>query len=95
MADAIGLDHTVEKSDKFIESHVGEETILMDLDEGSFSSVSATGLAIWSKLEKPTKVSALCDDLQSEFDVSPDVCRAETLGFLNELLQRGLIKSQS
>ena len=89
---AIGLDQTIAKSENFVESSVDGEAILMHLDEGNFSSLKSTGLRIWSMLEEPASVSQICDRLQQEFDVERSVCEAQTLEFLENLRERGLIE---
>ncbi|GMN03947.1 PqqD family peptide modification chaperone [Erythrobacter sp. MTPC3] len=92
---SISLDDTVGKSENFVESSVDQETILMNLNEGNFSSLKSTGRRIWEMLDTPTKVSAICSSLQDEFDVEKDVCEAQTVSFLNGLHSEGFIEVEA
>ena len=42
-------------------------------------------------IETPRDVDAVCAQLQDEFEVAPEVCRAEVESFLNELVMHGAI----
>jgi uncharacterized protein YpbB len=42
-------------------------------------------------IETPQEVDTLCAQLVGEFEVAPDVCRAEVETFLNELVKHGAI----
>ena len=88
----IGLDHTVAKTDNFVESKVDGEAILMHLDEGNFSSIKSTGLRIWAMLDEPKKVSEICETLLEEFEVERGLCEDQTVQFLASLRERGLIE---
>lgn len=89
---SIGLDDIVIKSENFVESSVDQETILMNLNEGNFSSLKSTGRRIWELLDSPKQVSALCSSLQDEFDVEKKVCESQTIGFLERLHSEGFIE---
>ncbi len=87
----IGRDSIIAKSDSFVESTVDDEAILMHLDQGSFSSIRSTGLRIWQLIEEPASVSTICESLRCEFDVGEEECHEQTIAFLSDLKQRGLI----
>ena len=91
MNEAIGLHDRVSKTDKFIESTVDDEIILMHLDEGNFSSLKSTGLRIWNMLDEPKSAAQICSSMCEEFDVDEEVCRAQALEFLNTLKDRQFV----
>nr|WP_281501144.1 PqqD family peptide modification chaperone [Erythrobacter sp. F6033] len=64
----------------------------MSLHEGSFSSLTQTGLRIWSMMEDPILVSDICARLLEEFDVEKSECEAQTIGFLQSLRNKGFIE---
>lgn len=90
---SIGFDQTISKSDNFIESNVDQETILMHLDEGNFSSLESTGLRIWQLLDRPTTAAQICETLLDEFEVDASTCQEQTIEFLDQLHDRGLIET--
>jgi uncharacterized protein YpbB len=42
-------------------------------------------------IETPQDVDAVCARLLDEFEVAPEICRAEVESFLNELVKHGAI----
>lgn len=87
----IGLECVIAKSENFVESNVDGETILMHLEEGSFSSLQATGLRIWQMLDEPKAVRVICEQLLKEFEVDEASCKEQTIRFLQEMLDRELV----
>nr|WP_298929417.1 PqqD family peptide modification chaperone [uncultured Erythrobacter sp.] len=90
----IGLNDIVAKSENFVESNVDGEAILMHLDEGNFSSLKSTGLRIWAELEEPKTVAVICQNLMAEFEVEEADCQEQTIAFLSNLRERGLIETR-
>lgn len=39
-------------------------------------------------------VDRICESLLAEYEVEPDVCRTETIGFIEELADKGLVTLQ-
>jgi hypothetical protein len=54
--------------------------------------LDAVGLRIWSLLEDPCSVSAVCQALQEEFSVDPETCERDVIAFLEQLRDKGLIQ---
>jgi hypothetical protein len=46
------------------------------------------GARIWELIDTRQDVDAVCAQLQTEYAVAPDVCRAGVDAFLNELVER-------
>ena len=67
------------------------ETVMLDIAGGSYYGLRDVGKAIWNQLESSVTVDALCERLVEQFEVEPDVCRKETIAFLEILYERGLI----
>jgi hypothetical protein len=54
--------------------------------------LDAVGERIWSLLEQPCAVSAVCKALEDEFSVDPETCERDVLAFLEQLREKGLIR---
>jgi len=65
---------------------------MMSLDQGKYYAVAATGKRIWDLLAEPRSLGEVCDILEAEFDVTPEVCRNEVLAFAEQLLRNDLIE---
>jgi len=63
----------------------------MSAEKGNYIGLSKVGSRIWELIETPQDIDALSAQLQAEFDVTPDACRADIDAFLNELVKHGAI----
>jgi hypothetical protein len=81
----------VRKQGDWLAAKVGEELVMMSADSGNYVGLSEVGARIWELIETPQDVEALCAQLQGEFEVAPEVCRAEVESFLNELVEHGAV----
>lgn len=77
---------------KIIHSKIGDEVVMMDMDSGFYFGLNTIGSAIWDKLASPITAHELVDLLTKEFSVERIVCESDTHEFLNQLLERGIIK---
>ena len=68
---------------------VGEELVMMSAEHGKYLGLNEVGRRVWELIEEPRDVGELCRTLENEFEVTPDVCRAEVETFLNELVENG------
>jgi hypothetical protein len=70
---------------------VEDGVVMMSLARGKYYSLDGVAGRIWLLLETPGSVNGLCEALQAEFRVEPEVCQAEVREFLAELVHEGLI----
>jgi len=68
------------------------ETVMLDIERGTYFGLKHVGKAIWEALEEPTTVDALCSDLGRRFDVDQDTCWREVGSFLRQLREHDLIE---
>lgn len=81
----------VERSPEQVFSELDDEIVLLHVDSGAYFSANAVGAQIWRAIETPTRVSDVCADLQSRFDVPAERCESDVLEFLNHLESKGLV----
>jgi hypothetical protein len=55
-------------------SHLGEESVMMDVDQGCYYGLNVTATRIWDMLAQPITVSGLCVQLAGEFAVPLHQC---------------------
>lgn len=75
----------------WLSAKVGDELVMMSAEKGNYIGLSEVGARIWDIIETPREFEAVCAQLQQEYDVTPDVCRAEVETFLSELAKHGAI----
>jgi hypothetical protein len=81
----------VRRQGDWLVAKVGDELVMMSAEKGNYIGLSEIGSRIWELVETPQEIDALCDQLQNEYDVTPDACRADIDAFLNELVKHGAI----
>ena len=85
--------HTkVSQSTEVVASEMDDEVVMMSIEQGAYFGLDPVGSRIWEIIEKPVDVSALCDQLLEEFEVTRDVCEGDTLSFLNKLSDDKLLE---
>ena len=81
----------VRKQGDWLSAKVGEELVMMSAEKGNYIGLSEVGARIWEIIETPQDVDSVCAQLQSEYEVAPETCRAEVESFLNEMVQHGAV----
>ena len=69
-----------------------DEAVILDLRNGVYYGLEATGARIWQLVQQPISVEGLHQVLVQEYDVEPERCQQDLLDLLRDLLERGLIR---
>ena len=77
---------------KIIHSKIGEEYVMMDIDSGFYFGMNSVGSVIWKHLEQACTFDELVIKLMLEFQVDKQVCELDTQDFLDQLLEKNLVK---
>lgn len=67
------------------------EKVMVDFEQGKYFMIKGVGNDIWDMLKDGISVEQIIQKLLSEYDVTEEVCEAETLKFLESLEQIGII----
>jgi hypothetical protein len=86
------LDSRVVASDDQVHTSLGDEAVILGLQDGVYYGLEAVGARVWSLLSVPRRVSEIIALLVEEFDVSAERCERDVLAFLGDLGERGLIR---
>jgi hypothetical protein len=81
----------IRKQGDWLAAKVGDELVMMSAEKGNYIGLSEVGARVWELIETPQEIDAVCAQLQREYDVAPETCRAEVETFLNELVQNGAV----
>lgn len=87
----VELTNKVSQRPDLVAADMGEETVMMDIMSGKYFKLSEVGGSIWNKIEKPTLVSDVIKSLLEEYEVSEEDCTTQTLDFLTQLADKGII----
>jgi len=77
--------------EKFLISHLGDEIVLMDIQQGQYININPVGRSVWDKLATPVAVKDLITSLKEEYEISAAQCEEETLKFLQKIGQHNML----
>ena len=86
------LDTTITRSSSLLSSNLAGDVVMMDIEQGSYYGLETVAARIWTLTEQPITISALCENLVSEYNIAPEQCQQEVMTFLSELLVRRIIQ---
>jgi Coenzyme PQQ synthesis protein D (PqqD) len=90
---AFNLSTTIKRKDAHtLSSQVADEIVMLDTKTGDYIGLNPIGSSIWEKIARPVTVENLCNALLEEYEVTEQQCKDETLSFLNELNESGLLE---
>lgn len=76
----------------WLSSNMGEELVMMSIENGNYVSISRVGARIYALLKEPATIEAVCARLVEEYAVEPEICRAEVEAFVAEMISHGAIQ---
>jgi hypothetical protein len=72
---------------------IGDETILLNLETGTYFGLDPVGSRFLELLEQNGKLAAAYTAMLAEFDVSPKTLEADLLRLSEEMCAKGLLES--
>ncbi len=75
-----------------ITSQLGDESVILSVNDGMYYGLDALGTLIWGLLERPRGVSEVCEIIREKYEVDPLECEQAVLALLRDLIARGLVK---
>lgn len=71
---------------------VGEETVILDLNSGTYFGLDPVGARIWTLLSEGKTAGEVCAVLLDEYEVEAERLQQDMSKLLDELVGRGLVK---
>ena len=85
-------DMTIVAAPDQVSNDLDGETIILNMKTGQYYGVAAVEARIWDYLQSPVTVPEIKEKILSMYDVEPDRCKKDILGFLQDLADEGLIE---
>jgi hypothetical protein len=70
---------------------VGEETVVLDLDSGTYFGLDPVGARLWALLAEGKTVGETCQTVLDEYEVEPARLERDVSDLLEALLGQGLV----
>jgi hypothetical protein len=85
----------IARTGDWLTARFGDELVMMSAQKGRYLGLSEVGARVWELLETECSLDRICAALESAYDVSPDVCRAEVEVFVAEMADRGIVRIEA
>lgn len=91
MQTAIDDGDLIVRTPDLLTTTVDGELIAMSVENGMCYGFDHIGTRIWALIDEPRSLAGIVDALVTEFNVEPDICRADVSALLRELLHENMI----
>lgn len=89
---ALLMDQLITQDPNNIVSDMGEEKVVLSIENGKYYNLGAMGSRIWDLIEEPVTIQHVVESLLKEYEVSREVCEEQVLSFLSHLVEERLIQ---
>jgi hypothetical protein len=79
---------------EIIQSSIANEVVMMDVESGFYFGLNSVGSIIWSLLGSPITFDELINKLMEQFQVDRVTCEADTQNFIQQLLEKNIIRKE-
>ncbi len=86
----LNLDTRMEVAPSVVTRGVNGETMLLDLDSGTYFGLDPIGSAVWQAIEDHKSLGEACDQLEAHYDVARAQLEADVLALAAQLAEKGL-----
>lgn len=93
-APPLTLDSVICLSDHQLSCRVAKETVVLETTAGMYYGLNEVAAFVWERIKTPTKVWAVRDAVQEEFEVATEECERDLLALVKDLRENGLINVQ-
>ncbi len=85
-------DTLIVRSPEQVSGELDGRVVLLSIENGEYYDMNKAGSHIWTLLEKPMAVTALVDQLLTEFEVDRATCEKDVRELLEKLLTDKLVR---
>ena len=78
--------------DSVLESRLGDETVLLHIERGTYFGIDSIGTWLWDRLKAGNTVNNLVAATREEFSNGPETVEDDVLDFIRQLLVNDLIE---
>ncbi len=89
---ALLMEQLITQDPNNIVSDMGEEKVVLSIENGKYYNLGAMGSQIWDLIQEPVTIQHVVEALLKEYEVSKEVCEEQVLSFLSHLVEERLIQ---
>jgi Coenzyme PQQ synthesis protein D (PqqD) len=87
----LSLTERLVPSKQALESRVGDETVLLQLESGTYYGLDPVGTRIWELLKEGLTPQAICGRIAAEYGTAIDIIEADARRFLSDLKANAIV----
>ena len=91
----ISFSDRVTVPDDVLISNLQDESVILNLDSERYYGLDDVGTRFLSVLTTSDSIEAAYDRLRDEYDVDPEVLRADLLALVERLIDQGLLRCRT
>lgn len=80
--------------DRFVETEIDDEIVVMDLESGNFFSLKDTALDIWRLVDGTRSPADIAAELANDYDIAESELADDVAAFLDKALTAGLLEAR-
>lgn len=81
----------IERSTKLSLSKLGDEVVMLSIEQGRYFGLNPVGSEIWEFLEEPKIVTDIVQHLSTKYVVETDTCMHDVLEFLDDMVAKKIV----
>ena len=87
----ISMGCVVQRNAEIIFTDLDDTVVMMDAERGLYYELDPVATRIWNLLESARPVGEVCGVLAGEYDVTPEQCSDDVLGFIEEAAEMEIV----
>ena len=87
----MNMDSTFSIPPQVMARTVGNETVILNMESGTYFGLDPVGARIWQLIEAGKALAEICNVMLEEFEVKRDKLERDTLALASELVQNKII----
>lgn len=82
----------IRRSPNHVATDMSGETVVLDMTSGMYYGMDAVAGLIWSAIAEPKTLQEIREAVLAEYEIDPETCDRDMIGFLGALESAGLIE---
>jgi Coenzyme PQQ synthesis protein D (PqqD) len=92
MSASLSVQSVVVAAKNQVSCDLNGEAAILSLAQGIYYGLDTIGAQVWTLLQEPRCIGAICQALLQEYEVEPERCEEDVLALLERLRAEGLIE---
>lgn len=78
-------------ADAAVDSRVGDEAVILNLESGTYFGLDPLGTQIWEHIKDGLMASDICAEIAQDFGISIEMVSNDARAFLSDMVSHGIL----